>query len=60
MLNLLPLPGPGWGHLMYYLWEAVTGRSISDAWMEAAASSVAIAAGDDVDALFNDITRLFG
>ena len=34
VLNLLPLPVLDGGHLMYYLWEAITGRSISDAWME--------------------------
>ncbi|MCD6077663.1 MAG: putative rane protein, partial [Ramlibacter sp.] len=34
VLNLLPLPVLDGGHLMYYLWEAVTGRSVSDAWME--------------------------
>ena len=34
VLNLLPLPVLDGGHLMYYLWEGVTGRSVSDAWME--------------------------
>src|SRR5256885_9469187 len=30
VLNLLPLPVLDGGHLMYYLWEGVTGRSVSD------------------------------
>ena len=34
VLNLLPLPVLDGGHLMYYLWEAVTGRRASDAWMD--------------------------
>ncbi|RZJ10486.1 MAG: RIP metalloprotease RseP, partial [Acidovorax sp.] len=34
VLNLLPLPVLDGGHLMYYLWEGVTGRGVSDAWME--------------------------
>ncbi len=34
VLNLLPLPVLDGGHLMYYLWEAVTGRPVSDAWMQ--------------------------
>jgi regulator of sigma E protease len=32
VLNLLPLPMLDGGHLMYYLFEAVTGRPVSDAW----------------------------
>jgi len=32
MLNLLPLPGLDGGQLMYCLWEAVTGRAVSDVW----------------------------
>src|SRR4030095_13258828 len=35
VLNLLPLPVLDGGHLMYYLWEAVTGKGVSDAWVEA-------------------------
>ncbi len=34
VLNLLPIPVLDGGHLMYYLWEGVTGKSVSDAWME--------------------------
>ena len=34
VLNLLPLPVLDGGHLMYYLWEAVTGRPVSGIWLE--------------------------
>jgi regulator of sigma E protease len=34
VLNLLPLPMLDGGHLMYYLFEAITGRAVSDAWLE--------------------------
>ena len=34
VLNLLPLPVLDGGHLMYYLWEAVTGRPVAGVWME--------------------------
>ncbi len=34
VLNLLPIPVLDGGHLMYYLWESLTGKSVSDAWME--------------------------
>ncbi len=33
VLNLLPLPVLDGGHLMYYLWEGVTGKPVSEAWM---------------------------
>jgi regulator of sigma E protease len=61
VLNLLPLPVLDGGHLMYYLWEAVTGRSISDAWMERLQrGGVAVLLVMMTIALFNDVTRLFG
>ncbi|MDB5862008.1 MAG: putative rane protein [Ramlibacter sp.] len=61
VLNLLPLPVLDGGHLMYYLWEAITGRSISDTWMERLQrGGVAVLLVMMTIALFNDVTRLFG
>ncbi len=34
VLNLLPLPVLDGGHLMYYLWEALSGKPVSQAWTE--------------------------
>lgn len=61
VLNLLPLPVLDGGHLMYYLWEGVTGRSISEVWMERLQrGGVAVLLLMMSIALFNDVTRLFG
>jgi regulator of sigma E protease len=65
VLNLLPVPVLDGGHLMYYLWEAVTGKGVSDAWMERLQrGGVAVLLVMMSIALFNDVsrhvTRLFG
>lgn len=61
VLNLLPLPVLDGGHLMYYLWEWITGRSVSDAWMDRLQrGGVAILLGMMCVALFNDVSRLLG
>ncbi|MBS0293959.1 MAG: RIP metalloprotease RseP [Proteobacteria bacterium] len=61
VLNLLPLPVLDGGHLMYYLWEGLTGRSVSEAWMDRLqrAGVVVLLLMMSI-ALFNDLTRLFG
>ena len=61
VLNLLPLPVLDGGHLMYYLWEGVTGRCVSDVWMERLQrGGVAILLALMSVALFNDVARLAG
>ena len=61
VLNLLPLPVLDGGHLMYYLWEGLTGRSVSDAWMERLQrGGVVVLMVLMSVALFNDVARLAG
>ena len=46
---------------MYYLWEGITGKSVSDAWMERFQhAGVGLLLLMMSIALFNDISRLFG
>ena len=60
VLNLLPLPVLDGGHLMYYLWEAVTGKAVSELWTDRLQrGGVALLFSMMFIALYNDVTRLF-
>jgi regulator of sigma E protease len=60
ILNLLPLPVLDGGHLMYYLWEGVTGKPVPEIWMDRLQrGGIAILLTMMSIALFNDVTRLF-
>jgi regulator of sigma E protease len=61
VLNLLPLPVLDGGHLMYYLFEGVTGRPVSEQWLERLQrGGVAIMLVMMSLALYNDLARLIG
>lgn len=61
VLNLLPLPMLDGGHLMYYIVEAVTGRPLSERWLERLQrGGIAVLLLMMSVALFNDVARLLG
>ena len=61
VLNLLPLPMLDGGHLMYYLFEGLTGRPVSDVWLKWLQRGGALALLLMMTiALSNDLVRLFG
>jgi regulator of sigma E protease len=61
VLNLLPLPMLDGGHLLYYLFEGLTGRPVSDLWLgRLQRGGIAILLALMSVALFNDVARLLG
>ena len=60
LLNLLPLPMLDGGHLMYYLWESLTGKPVSVAWQRGLQKvGLTLLIFIMAMAFFNDLTRLF-
>lgn len=61
VLNLLPLPMLDGGHLMYYLFEGVTGRPVSELWLKWLKRGGAVVMLLMMSlALSNDVARLLG
>ena len=61
VLNLLPLPMLDGGHLMYYLFEGVTGRPVSELWLKWLQRGGALIMLLMMSlALSNDVARLLG
>jgi regulator of sigma E protease len=61
VLNLLPLPMLDGGHLMYYLWEGIVGKPVSEVWQQRLQQGgVAVLLLMMSVALFNDVSRLLG
>ncbi|MEK8050573.1 RIP metalloprotease RseP [Ideonella sp. DXS22W] len=61
VLNLLPLPMLDGGHLLYFLFEGMTGRPVSDQWLaRLQRGGIAILLLMMSVALYNDVARLVG
>jgi regulator of sigma E protease len=59
VFNLLPVPVLDGGHLLYYLYEACTGRPPSSAWLDVTQRvGLAVLVALMVLSLFNDVVRL--
>nr|WP_295781434.1 RIP metalloprotease RseP [Rhodoferax sp.] len=60
VLNLLPVPILDGGLLMYYLWEALSGKPVSQLWTERLQKlGLVVLLMMMSVAVFNDVTRLF-
>ncbi len=61
VLNLLPLPMLDGGHLMYYLFEALTGRPLPEVWLDRLQRfGLVFLVLLMLLALFNDLHRILG
>lgn len=59
VFNLLPLPMLDGGHLLYYLYEALTGRAPSPKWLDVTQRiGFAVLLGLMAVSFFNDVVRL--
>jgi len=61
ILNLLPIPMLDGGHLLYYLFEAIRGKPLSERWQATGQRiGAGLLAALMVLAFSNDLSRLFG